>query len=343
MTDLSVPPVNSVLLAEARHLLLEPAGLDDIALSGVLASIHTHDVDFADLYFQYSRMESWSLEEGIVKAGSFNIDRGVGIRAVHGEKQAFAYSDDISLAALNEAAAAARAIGRQGQSAVAALSRVGGAHSLYAPADPVASLPDEAKVALLERLERMARKRDSRVAQVMASLAGEYEAVLIARSDGVIAADVRPARPRVADGDRGGGRPARAGTCRRRRALRLRLLHGRGAGNLRGAGGRAGAAQSRRARCARRHDDRRARPRLARHPAARGDRTRPRRGLQPQGDERVLGPRRAARRRARHHGDRRRHDRPAARLAQRRRRRPSDAAHGADRGRHPPRLHAGSA
>jgi hypothetical protein len=114
LTDLSVPPVNSTLLAEARHLLLAPAGLDDIALSGVLASIHTHDVDFADLYFQYSRMESWSLEEGIVKAGSFSIDRGVGIRAVHGEKQAFAYSDDISLVALNEAAVAARAIGRQG-------------------------------------------------------------------------------------------------------------------------------------------------------------------------------------------------------------------------------------
>src|SRR6185369_10029932 len=127
-----------------------------------------------------------------VKAGSFSIDRGVGIRAVHGEKQAFAYSDDISLAALDEAAAAVRAIGRQGQSAVAALNRVGSAHSLYAPADPVASLPEEAKVALLERLEQMARKRDPRVAQVMASLAGEYEAVLIARSDGIVAADVRP-------------------------------------------------------------------------------------------------------------------------------------------------------
>jgi TldD protein len=192
LTDLSVPPVSSGLLAEARRLLLEPAGLDDVALSGVLASIHTHEVDFADLYFQYSRMESWSLEEGIVKAGSFSIDRGVGIRAVHGEKQAFAYSDDISLVALNEAAVATRAIGRQGQSAVAALGRVGAAHSLYAPEDPVASLPEEAKVALLERLERMARARDPRVAQVMASIAGEYEAVLIARSDGLIAADVRP-------------------------------------------------------------------------------------------------------------------------------------------------------
>ena len=137
-------------------------------------------------------MESWSLEEGIVKAGSFNIDRGVGIRAVHDEKQAFAYSDDITLKALNEAAVAVRAIGRQGQSAVASIDRIGTARSLYLPEDPVASLPEDAKVALLERFEQMARARDPRVLQVMASLAGEYEAVLIARSDGLLAADVRP-------------------------------------------------------------------------------------------------------------------------------------------------------
>jgi len=192
VTDLSIPPVGAALFAEARRLLLEPAGLDDADLLRVLASIHTHEVDFADLYFQYSRMEGWSLEEGIVKSGSFNIDRGVGIRAVHGDKQAFAYSDDITLNAMEEAAVAARAIGRQGQSTVAAAGRVGSARSLYAPADPIASLPEDAKVALLERLEGMARARDPRVRQVMASLAGEYEAVLVARSDGLIAADVRP-------------------------------------------------------------------------------------------------------------------------------------------------------
>src|SRR6185369_7209097 len=121
--------------------------------------------DFADLYFQYTRMESWSLEEGIVKSGAFNIDGGVGIRAVRGDKQAYAYSDDITLAALDEAAIATRAIGRQGASAVTALGRVGTARSLYAPQDPVASLPEAAKVALLERLEHMARARDSRVVQ----------------------------------------------------------------------------------------------------------------------------------------------------------------------------------
>jgi TldD protein len=191
VTDLSQPGA-VVPVAEARRLLLEPAGLDDAHLSRVLASIHTHDVDFADLYFQYSRTESWSLEEGIVKSGAFAIDRGVGIRAVHGDKQAFAYSDDISLLALDEAASAARAIGRQGQSAHSEIARIGESRALYVPEDPVRSLSEDAKVSLLERLEQMARSRDPRVTQVMASLAGEFEAVLIARSDGFVAADVRP-------------------------------------------------------------------------------------------------------------------------------------------------------
>jgi TldD protein len=192
VTDLSHPAVDGAALGEARRLLLEPADLDDAHLARVFASIHTHEVDFADLYFQYSRLESWSLEEGIVKSGAFSIDRGVGIRAVRGEKQAFAYSDDVTLAALDEAAAATRAIARQGQTATAALVHGRPAHALYALQDPVASLADEAKVALLERLEKMARALDPRVVQVMASLAGEYEAILVARSDGLIAADVRP-------------------------------------------------------------------------------------------------------------------------------------------------------
>jgi len=192
MTDLSVPPVSATLVAEARRVLLAPAGLDDAALSRVLADIHAREVDFADLYFQHSLFESWSLEEGIVKAGMFNIDRGVGVRAVVGDKQAFAYSDDISRTALDEAALAVRAIGRQGQSASAPLSRHGDARALYPIADPVASLSESDKVALLERLERKARARDPRVAQVMASIAGEHETILIARSDGRLAADVRP-------------------------------------------------------------------------------------------------------------------------------------------------------
>ena len=192
MTNLAVPPVSAALVAEAKRLLLAPVGLDDATLSGVLADIHARDVDFADLYFQHSRFESWSLEEGIVKSGAFNIDRGVGIRAVVGDKQAFAYSDDISLPALAEAAVAVRAIGRQGQSASTALGRTGVARALYPIHDPIATLSEAQKVALLERLERKARARDPRVVQVMASVAGEHETILIARSDGEIAADVRP-------------------------------------------------------------------------------------------------------------------------------------------------------
>ncbi|HEX8010836.1 MAG TPA: metalloprotease TldD [Casimicrobiaceae bacterium] len=192
MTDLSIPALNPALLDQARELLLAPSALEFHQLSQVLADIHGHRVDYADLYFQYSRLESWSLEEGIVKSGAFSIDRGVGVRAVSGEKTAFAYSDDINLEALAQAATATRAIARQGQSAVAALERVGNARALYAARDPVVALTDGAKVELLERLERLARARDPRVTQVIASLVGEYEAILVARSDGLIAADVRP-------------------------------------------------------------------------------------------------------------------------------------------------------
>ena len=154
-----------------------------------------HQVDYADLYFQYSRSESWSLEEGIVKSGSFNIDQGLGVRAVSGEKTAFAYSDDISFDALAAAAQATRAIGRQGGSGGANATQVARrneGHHLYLPHDPLASLEDPKKVQLLERLEKYARSLDPRVTQVMASLAGEYEVVMVARSDGGQAADVRP-------------------------------------------------------------------------------------------------------------------------------------------------------
>ncbi len=192
MTDLSIPVLNPALLDQATQLLLAPAALEFHQLSRVLADIHGHRIDYADLYFQYSRVEAWSLEEGIVKSGSFSIDRGVGVRAVSGEKTAFAYSDEISLEALAQAASATKAIARQGQSSVAALERVGNARALYPARDPVMALTDGAKVALLERLERIARARDPRVTQVIASLAGEYEAIVVVRSDGLIAADVRP-------------------------------------------------------------------------------------------------------------------------------------------------------
>src|SRR4029079_11524213 len=158
--------------ATANDVLLAPYALDGGRLESVFGQILTHKVDHADLYFQYTRSESWSLEEGIVKSGSFNIDQGVGVRAVSGEKTAFAYSDDISLTALESAARATRAIARQGQAGRTQVAKRAAGHNLYTPHDPMASLDDKAKVALLERIERMARALDPRVTQLMGSLGG---------------------------------------------------------------------------------------------------------------------------------------------------------------------------
>lgn len=185
---------NLSTLATARSILLTPFGLDEGSLQKALATLFHHKVDFADLYFQFTKSESWSLEEGTVKSGSFSIDQGVGVRAVSGDKTAFSYSDDISERALHEAALATRTIARQGAGKIKlakSLQQVGG-RDLYLPMDPLASLDATAKVAMLERLEKMARARDPRVVQVMAALVGEYDVVLVARSDGVMAADVRP-------------------------------------------------------------------------------------------------------------------------------------------------------
>ena len=180
-------------LAQAESLLLTPFSLTEGDLSRTFGQILTHQVDYADLYFQYSRSEAWSLDEGIVKSGSFNIDQGVGVRAISGEKTAFAYSDDISSRALGDAASAVRAIAAAGQRGILpAFQASTAARSLYVPHDPIASLPADAKVRLLERLEGFARALDPRVIQVMASLAGEYEVVLVAGSDGRLAADIRP-------------------------------------------------------------------------------------------------------------------------------------------------------
>ena len=180
-------------LDTARQTLLAPAGLDEKDLDRLLGQILTHRVDYADLYFQYSRHESWSLEEGQVKSGSYNVEQGVGVRAVSGEKTGFAYSDEILLPALSAAASAARAIARSGASAAMPVRQHSGAVAkLYAPLDPIASLEDAAKVKLLETVEAEAKRADPRVIQVMASLSGVQETILVARSDGGLAADVRP-------------------------------------------------------------------------------------------------------------------------------------------------------
>lgn len=178
----------------ARELLLTPFGLDESHLARALAEIRAHQVDDADLYFQYTRSEGWSLEEGIVKTGSFSIDQGVGVRAVSGEKTAFAYSDDISEASLLDAARTVRSISASARTGKVKIApkKVALSRSLYPGVDPIASLDSTAKVALLERLEQRARAKDPRVAQVMAGLASEYDVVLVARADGTLAADVRP-------------------------------------------------------------------------------------------------------------------------------------------------------
>jgi len=182
-------------LATAQSLLLEPFGLDEGTLQRALSLIGEHRVDDADLYFQSTRHEGWSLEEGIVKSGSFGIDQGVGVRAVAGEKTAFAYSDDLSEASLLDAARTVRTIAAAGQTRRVRVSpklKVAASRALYVGADPIGTLDSTAKVALLERLEKMARARDPRIVQVMAGLAAEHDVVLVARADGTRAADVRP-------------------------------------------------------------------------------------------------------------------------------------------------------
>ncbi|HYN59268.1 MAG TPA: DNA gyrase modulator, partial [Rubrivivax sp.] len=182
-------------LAIAQGVLLEPFGLNETSLARALATIGEHRIDDADLYFQSTRHEGWSLEEGIVKSGSFSIDQGVGVRAVAGEKTAFAYSDELSEDALLDAARTVRTIAAAGQNRrikVASKPRIVGSRVLYAPTDPIATLDSAQKVALLERIEKLARAKDPRVVQVMAGLAAEYDVVLVARADGTRAADVRP-------------------------------------------------------------------------------------------------------------------------------------------------------
>jgi TldD protein len=176
----------------ARERLLVPTGLEDTHLDQALNALLKNGVDTADLYFQKSRHESWSLEDGIVKEGSHNIEQGVGVRAMAGEKTGFAYSDEIVLPALMQASEAARAIVRQGQHGRVQAWKPRTGHQLYEPVDPITALGDEDKVALLQQVDRETRKLDRRVKQVMASLSAVHEVILICSSDGVLAADVRP-------------------------------------------------------------------------------------------------------------------------------------------------------
>ena len=179
-------------LVLAREALLSPYGLSEADLQQVLDQLMGHRIDNADLYFQLSRSESWMLEDGIVREGHHGIEQGVGVRAVSGEKTGFAYSDEIILPALSEAAKAARAIARSGRQGAVKAWQAPPHHGLYLPLDPLAVLDAAQKIALLRALDAEARRIDPRIKQVIVSLAGTHEVILVAGSDGTLAADVRP-------------------------------------------------------------------------------------------------------------------------------------------------------
>jgi TldD protein len=179
-------------LEVARAALLGPAGLDENRIAGVLGDVMGHAVDYTDIYFQLTREESWALEDGIVKDGAHSIEQGVGVRALAGEKTGFAYSDEVMLPALLEAAHAARAISRSGADGSVQAWRATGGRGLYSAVDPVETMTDDDKVRLLEQIDREARSLDSRITQVMASLAASHDIVLVMASDGTLAGDVRP-------------------------------------------------------------------------------------------------------------------------------------------------------
>ena len=176
-----------------QSLLQDGLGLD--SLQGYLDTIHQHQIDFSDLYFQGSRHESWVLEDGIIKEGSFHIERGVGVRAISGEKTGFAYADEITPAALNAAALAARgiagALSSDAKSGVQAWKKQT-IHTLYDSADPIAAMEEVKKINLLKEADAYIRSLDSRIIQVVVSLSGVHEEILVAASDGTLAADIRP-------------------------------------------------------------------------------------------------------------------------------------------------------
>jgi len=178
----------------AKSLLLAPGGIDERVIEKALSEMYLHRLDDADLYFQHTRYESWSLEEGIVKSGNFSIDQGVGVRAVSGDKTAFAYADVVNADTLMQAAKSTRVIGPSGGKKKIILQPIStfSGTALYIPEDPIFSLKTEEKIQLLEKIEQKARAKDPRVVQVMASLTGEFDVILVAKGNGKLVADIRP-------------------------------------------------------------------------------------------------------------------------------------------------------
>jgi len=176
----------------AREHLLAPAGIGDSDISRVLDRLLGHAVDSGDLYFQSTRFESWVLEDGIVKEGSHSIEQGAGVRVISGDKTGFAYSDEIVMPALIDASKQARAIARSGRQGGMQAWRPTGDLGLYRPVDPLDSLSADEKVDLLKRVDAATRAIDPRIQQVIVSIAGVHEVMLVAASDGTLAGDIRP-------------------------------------------------------------------------------------------------------------------------------------------------------
>lgn len=176
----------------AAATLLEPAGLTEHHLSSLFSKIMTQSIDLSDMYFQLRSQESWSLEDGIIKEGHFNLEKGVGVRAVSGEKTGFAYSNDINFKALEEAAVVAANIATAGHEGRINVWQKKSGRQLYAPINPLNNWSEQHKIDLLKRVESQARQLDARVKQVMVSLLGYHDVILIATNEGNLVADVRP-------------------------------------------------------------------------------------------------------------------------------------------------------
>jgi TldD protein len=179
-------------LSLATDLILKDTSLDLRAIEKVLTLLRSKHVDDADLFFETSTHESWYLEDSQVKSGSFSFDKGVGIRAVSGEKTGFAYCDNLALPALEQAAIAAKSIAFTGETIIQPVAMTSALIPRYTAINPLESLDHLAKIALLESVDKIARQTDSRVTQVNASLNASYEVVMVAGLDGQTIADVRP-------------------------------------------------------------------------------------------------------------------------------------------------------
>lgn len=176
----------------AEQQLLAPGGLDHAKLEQVLNDLMGPAVDSGDIYFQSTRQESWVLEDGLVRSGTHSTEQGVGIRAIAGEKTGFAYADEIILPSLLQASGAARAIARHGSEGQVQAWRSQASPVLYGVEDPMRSMDAAEKVDLLRQVDTYARSRDPRVSQVIVSLAAVHETILVAATDGTLAADIRP-------------------------------------------------------------------------------------------------------------------------------------------------------